>query len=70
MGGGGAAPVNQRYSVTFSIFARNLTNRENLAPPIGVLGSQLFDHSVALAGGPFGTTNASRRVDLQVLFSF
>jgi hypothetical protein len=80
MGGSGAAPVSQRYSVTFSIFARNLTNRENLGTPIGVLPSTVlsptgspteFDfRSVALAGGPFGTTNASRRVDLQVLFSF
>jgi hypothetical protein len=68
--GGGGTPVSQRYSLTFSIFARNLTNRENLAPPVGVLGAPLFGMSNALAGGPFGTTNASRRVDLQVLFGF
>jgi hypothetical protein len=68
--GSAAAPVAQRYSLTFSLYARNLTNRENLAAPVGVLGSPLFGMSNALAGGPFGTSNAARRVDMQVLFSF
>lgn len=59
-----------RYSLTFSIFARNLLNRLNPAPPIGVLTSPLFGQSNALAGGPFGSNDASRRVDMQVIFSF
>jgi hypothetical protein len=76
-GGGGGSPfglggaTDRRYSLTFSIAARNLLNTENLAPPVGVISSPLsFGHSVALAGGPFGTTSANRRIDLQMMFTF
>lgn len=34
MGGGGN---NHRYNLTFSVFARNITNRINLATPNGLL---------------------------------
>jgi hypothetical protein len=67
---GGANTSGGRYSVTFSVFARNLFNRVNLAPPIGNLNSPLFGQSIALAGGPFGTSAANRRVDFQIIFSF
>jgi hypothetical protein len=76
-GGGGGSPfglggaTNRRYSLTFSIAARNLLNTENLAPPVGIISSpNTFGHSVALAGGPFGTTSANRRIDLQMMFTF
>ncbi len=61
---------NQRYSLTFSTMVRNIFNNVNPAPPIGNLSSQQFGESTALAGGPFNTQSANRRVDFQVMFSF
>jgi hypothetical protein len=76
-GGGGpggpfsaAAATNRRYNLTFSVSARNVLNRVNLAPPVGNLDSPLFGESNALAGGPYSFGSATRRIDLQVLFSF
>jgi hypothetical protein len=76
-GGGGpggpfsmGAATNRRYNLTFSVSARNILNRVNLAPPIGSLSSPLFGESNALAGGPYSFGSATRRIDLQVLFSF
>ena len=67
---GGPERSSQRYSLTFSVNARNLFNNVNPAPPIGNLSSALFGKSTALAGGVFNTQSANRRVDLQVMFSF
>jgi hypothetical protein len=73
-GGGGffgpSTPVNARYSLTFSVNARNVFNSVNLAPPIGVIGSPLFGQSNALAGGFFSSPSANRRIDLQASFNF
>ncbi|MGA8492815.1 MAG: carboxypeptidase regulatory-like domain-containing protein [Terriglobales bacterium] len=73
-GSGGAfslgAATNRRYNLTFSVSARNVLNRVNLAPPTGNLDSPLFGESNALAGGPYSYGSATRRIDLQVLFSF
>jgi hypothetical protein len=76
-GGGGpggafgmGAATNRRYNLTFSVSARNVLNRVNLAPPIGNLSSPLFGESNALAGGPYSFGSATRRIDLQVQFSF
>ncbi len=75
-GGGGGGPfsmgatTNRRYNLTFSVSARNVLNRVNLAPPTGNLNSPLFGESNALAGGPYSYGSATRRIDLQVLFSF
>jgi len=76
-GGGGSggpfsmgATTNRRYNLTFSVSARNVLNRVNLAPPIGNLSSPLFGESNNLAGGPYSYGSATRRIDLQVLFSF
>ena len=68
--GMGGAPINQRYSLTFSVSARNLFNRANLATPVGNLDSPIFGQANGLAGGPFSSQNAVRRFDLQALFSF
>jgi hypothetical protein len=78
LGGGGGpggpfsmgAATNRRYNLTFSVSARNVLNRVNLAPPIGNLSSPLFGESNALVGGPYSFGSATRRIDLQVLFSF
>jgi hypothetical protein len=64
------AATNRRYNLTFSVSARNVLNRVNLAPPTGNLSSPLFGESNALAGGPYSFGSATRRIDLQLLFSF
>ncbi len=71
-GGGmfGAPATNRRYSLTFSVNARNALNKVNAATPIGVFGSPNFGQSVALAGGPFSTQAANRKIELQAMFSF
>ncbi len=76
LGGGGGSPFNfgnettHRYNLTFSVSARNLLNNVNYAPPIGNLNSPIFGTSNALAGPPFSSGSANRRIDLQMLFSF
>lgn len=67
---GGGATTDRRYNLTFTVSARNVLNRVNLAPPVGNLSSPVFDQSNALAGGPYSSAGANRRIDLQVLFSF
>ncbi len=73
-GGGGpfglGAATNRRYNLTFSINARNLLNRVNAATPVGSLGSGFFGQSIALAGGPFSSAAANRKIELQAMFSF
>ena len=67
----GAGPATtRRYNLTFSINARNLFNRVNLATPIGNLNSQFFGQSIALAGGPFSSAASNRRIELQASWSF
>jgi hypothetical protein len=76
LSGGGGSPFtfgsesNRKYNLTFSISARNLLNNVNYASPVGNLDSPLFGTSNALAGPPFSSGSASRRIDLQMLFSF
>ena len=76
LSGGGGNPfslgpgTNRRYNLTFSIAVRNLLNTPNPEPPVGNLSSPFFGQSIALAGGPFSSASANRRVDLQVRFSF
>jgi hypothetical protein len=66
----GPGNTTHPYNLTFSVNARNVLNRENLAAPIGNLSSPNFGHSVALAGGPFSSAAASRKIELQASFSF
>jgi TonB dependent receptor len=75
-GGGGhggffsAGNTNRRYNLTFGVSARNALNRVNLATPVGTLSSPLFAQSIGLAGGPYSSEGAVRRIDLQMIFSF
>lgn len=68
----GDATTGKRYNLTVSVFARNLLNNVNLAPPVGNLSSPLFGTSNALAGGfgPWGSTTANRRIEFQARFTF
>ncbi len=69
-GGFGGPASNRRYSLTFSLNARNVLNKVNPASPIGVLTSQNFGQSVALANGAFSSQAANRKIELQAMFSF
>ena len=42
----------------------------NPASPVGVLSSPDFGKSIALAGGPFSSAAANRKIELQAMFSF
>jgi len=64
----GSSPSNTRYSLTFSVGARNLFNTVNLGTPIGQLTSPWFGQSNSLAG--FFANGGNRHVDFQVMFSF
>jgi hypothetical protein len=68
MFGGGAN--NNRYNLTFSVAGRNIFNNVNVATPIGNLSSPLFGEANSLAGGPYSSSTANRRIDLQVSFNF
>ena len=61
---------NHRYSLTFSVAARNIFNHVNLATPVGNLSSSLFGFSNGLTGQPFSQSTSNRRIDLQVSFNF
>jgi hypothetical protein len=69
-GGGDAGSTGQRYNLTLSVSARNIFNNVNLATPVGNLSSPLFGTSNALAPGPFSSSSANRRIDLQATFTF
>ncbi len=69
-GGGGGAASTRRYSLTFGVNARNILNKVNAATPVGVLSSPNFGQSIALAGGPFSSAAANRKIELQAMFSF
>ena len=66
--GGGSS--EHRYSLTFSLSARNLFNTTNPAAPIGNLTSPLFGQSNASAGFGRGSSGAGNRtIRLQLRFS-
>jgi hypothetical protein len=69
-GGRQNAPINRRFNLILNAQALNLFNDVNLAPPVGVVGSQLFGKSNALAGNIFSSQSASRRIFLQAVFEF
>jgi Carboxypeptidase regulatory-like domain len=67
---GGGPATTRRYNLTFSVNARNVTNRLNAATPVGVLSSPNFGQSIASVGGPFSTGAANRKIELQAMFNF
>ncbi len=62
--------TDRRYNLTLGVNVRNVFNKVNLANPSGILGSSFFDVPNGLQGGPFSTSGAVRRIDLQATFSF
>lgn len=69
-GGFGGNPSNYRYNLTFSVNARNIFNNVNVTNPVGNLSSPIFGESNGLAGQPFSSSTANRRIDLQLQFTF
>ncbi len=71
-GGFGGPSTTRRYNLTFSVNARNVLNRVNAGTPVGVWtpNSTTFGKSVSLAGGPFSTGPANRKLELSAMFSF
>src|ERR1700682_3178304 len=70
MGGPEGNTTSRRYSLTLSVSGRNIFNNVNLGTPIGNLSSPLFGQSNGLAGPPYSSATANRRIDLQVMFNF
>jgi hypothetical protein len=70
MFGGGGGASNYRYNLTLSVSARNVFNNVNYGGYIGNLSSPLFGEANSLAGQPYATTDANRRIDLQLQFTF
>ena len=62
---GGGGSEGSKYSLEFSINARNVFNRINLGQPVANLGSPLFGQSNSVSGW-----TGYRRIDLMVRFSF
>jgi len=69
-GGGDGAASNSRYNLMFSVSAQNIFNNVNLGTPIGNLSSPLFGEANGLAGRPYSSPTANRRIELHVSFSF
>ena len=69
-GGPGGASSGRKYNLTIGAQAQNLFNEVAYAPPVSTLTSPLFGRSISLGGGPFSSSNAVRRITLQVNFSF
>ena len=66
----GNGTTNRRYNLTFSIFGRNLFNTVNPGLPVGNLSSPFFGQSISIAGRPFSSATANRRIDTEAQFSF
>ena len=72
MGGpmGLGSATSHRYNLTFSVNARNIFNNVNYAPLVGNLSSPIFGQPNAIAGGPYGSSSAPRKIELQAMFNF
>ena len=70
MFGGGGSSTGKRYNFALGLQAQNLFNNKDLATPSGTLNSQLFGEQTQLAGGPYTTNAAVRRISLQASFNF
>jgi Carboxypeptidase regulatory-like domain len=67
MGGGNSG---HRYSVTFGAQAFNVFNVIPYGTPTSSLSSPRFGQFTTLAGGPFSSSTAVRRITLQAAFNF
>jgi len=69
--GGGGASTGKKYNLTFSAQIQNLFNNADYDTPNATLTSQkLFGRSTQLAGGPYTTNSALRRISFNASFNF
>jgi hypothetical protein len=69
--GPGGSDTGRKYNMTFSAQVQNLFNNADYATPNSSLGSaKLFGKSTQLAGGPYTSTSALRRISLNMSFRF
>jgi hypothetical protein len=76
------SPASRKYSLTFSVHAQNVFNNINYGTPSGRIIPTLnatstevgpgnnFGKSTSLAGGPFSSNAAARRIFFQASFAF
>lgn len=69
-GGGFGSNTGHRYNLTLGAQAANLFNVVPYGTPVSVTSSSQFGRFTTLAGGPFSSSTAVRRVTLQANFSF
>ena len=69
-GGFGGGNSGHRYNLTFGAQGSNIFNKVPLGTPVGTLTSPKFGQSINIAGGPFGSGAAVRRITLQATFNF
>ena len=69
-GGGGGSSTGKRYNFALGFQVQNLFNNKDLATPNGTLLGQNFGEQTQLAGGPYTTNAAVRRISLQASFNF
>ncbi len=70
MFGGGGSSTGKRYNFALGLQVQNLFNNKDLATPNGTLLGQNFGEQTQLAGGPYTTNAAVRRISLQASFNF
>lgn len=69
--GGGMSRTDKKYNLTFSAQVQNLFNNADYATPNAVLNSSaLFGKSTQLAGNPYTSGSALRRISFNASFSF
>ena len=69
-GGGGGSSTGKHYNFALGFQVQNLFNNKDLAAPNGTLLSRQFGEQTQLAGGPYTTNAAVRRISLQASFNF
>jgi hypothetical protein len=71
-GGGfrGGSNTGRRYNLAFGVQVQNLFNNVDVSTPNGTLTSQQFGRSTQLAGYPYTSNDAARRISLQTSFTF
>jgi len=67
---GGSPSSGRRFSLSLGVAASNLFNNVDRGVPNGVVGSPQFYQSTSLAGNPFTSNSAVRRISLTASFSF
>jgi hypothetical protein len=70
MFGGGSSSTGKRYNFALGFQVQNMFDNKDLSTPNGTLLGQNFGKQTQLAGGPYTTNAAVRRISLQASFNF